>query len=811
KVTPKVAEPAIPITKPAITEPKPAIPGPKPAIPITKPAITEPAITGPKPSITGPEGDSRVVGISNRHNAADRLFPQKGYVPVPAQVTEAARAKVAAGKADPDALARAIAEGKQHYNAEAVAVLNEGKRLKMLDLNAKRRTLDRAIASGDKAAISEAQKAHDLSEAALHEYVGHVQQGKTEWSNVGRQLQVGVTHDHGDYAGMLARMTRAKGAPLSKAEKAAASAATESVRLAEQKVLEKELEAAKAEIERLSAKRVPSIRAVKRKALDREYEALKADLARIVGKMSAGPDPEIYVQCAKIAVNRIKALGLSVADAADHVLELAKGHGLELDKKALIDAINENTTLSGVNAQIALAQARAEEARKALETGDYSTFETKPRPEYSGPKAKELEYALWERDQAIKKVRRAIADAAPKTWGQHAGIAVDLLRGMKLTADLSALGRQGIFALPAYPKEFTVAAIRAGQAFKSPVKAATMDRAIHTGMKAMRRQKAGLFIAEGESSMGSRAFREEAFAAKDLLNKLPGFNLVHPPSERHYVTMLNELRAQIFDSIADKHPNATLKELKDVAALVNVFTGRGHGKIIDAVAKHGSAVFLAPRFMYSRLQLWPLLLKHIVFGNPLTQKVALRMALSQIATYASLFPLAKAAGAEVSYDPESPDFLKIKLGNTRIDILGGLQGNLRQASLTSKHLAKDKADPQLGKRMFKIYVRNKLNPIISLMFNLFEGKDAVGQPFLRDKHGKITPKAIAEDTAKEFVPLSIRDIAEITTDSKTKGGAKAIGIASTIGGFGVQNYQAKPKKANSGKAQPFGGKFKTGP
>jgi hypothetical protein len=159
-------------------------------------------------------------------------------------------------------------------------------------------------------------------------------------------------------------------------------------------------------------------------------------------------------------------------------------------------------------------------------------------------------------------------------------------------------------------------------------------------------------------------------------------------SERAYSGFLNVLRVQAFMEGAttlqeegytmDKNPEV----FRAMADFVNNATGRGTGgRTFENAASKLSLVFFSPRLIKSRLNLL----------NPVyylkmpasVRAIALKRMSKLMATSTLLVSLAAimAAGnggddeddVTVELDPRSSDFAKIRMGNTRIDFLGGFQ------------------------------------------------------------------------------------------------------------------------------------------
>src|SRR5690606_16829371 len=99
-----------------------------------------------------------------------------------------------------------------------------------------------------------------------------------------------------------------------------------------------------------------------------------------------------------------------------------------------------------------------------------------------------------------------------------------------------------------------------------------------------------------------------------------------------------------------------------------------------------NSLFFSPRLISSRVQL---LNPAYYMSLPAPLRVEALKDLAAFGGVAStVLGLAKASGAEVETDPRSTNFAKIKVGDTRYDILGGFQQYLRLASVIATNSTK---------------------------------------------------------------------------------------------------------------------------
>lgn len=412
--------------------------------------------------------------------------------------------------------------------------------------------------------------------------------------------------------------------------------------------------------------------------------------------------------------------------------------------------------------------ASTERLKARLESGDLST---KAKP----PRNPELERAYFENDKLKKQVRQTIAAQKPRTLTEKAlTVARDvgnIPRALKTTFDLSAPLRQGLVLSAANPKIAARAFVEQLRAFKSGAYAHAANKAILEGENAPLYKRAGLYLSDPES--GVIGEHEEAFLS-NFVGKIPGV----AGSERAYTTYLNTLRAGVFDKMSGGK-NLSKEDLEAIAHFVNIATGRGTLGKFEKASTGLASVLFSPRYLTSRFQLPFTPLKA---GASPKVRLAITKQLAQYAgTVFAFVKFAESQGAQVTWDPTSSDFMKVRLGNTRIDCLGGMQ----QAIVFSNRIAQGRTvsttgkESDLGKPGFggrtrlnvaEDFARSKLSPTPGYIATwLNGGKDGVGN------------NLDAADTAKDFfTPLIANDFYEsIQAQGVPKG--IALGIASGLG------------------------------
>jgi hypothetical protein len=291
--------------------------------------------------------------------------------------------------------------------------------------------------------------------------------------------------------------------------------------------------------------------------------------------------------------------------------------------------------------------------------------------------------------------------------------------------------------------------------------------------------------------------REENFMSH-WIEKVPVIGHIVRASDRAYTGFLHKVRADVFDDLIRKGEDVGInwhddtKSLKQLANYINAATGRGSLGKFEQSAPILNAVFFSPRLITSRLKL----MNPLTYTDPRLNPFVRKQAVSDLVKFAGIattvLALAKAGGAQVSMDPRSADFAKIKVGNVRLDVLGGFQQFFRTAYLINpfnKTYVDGKGEEQpfgkyggkTKKDILERFMESKLSPPVSLVKDYLDGKDATGKPF-----------TVKGELATRYYSLFIQDFIDATKDSGAKGAALA---TPGVFGVGVQTYAADDRSA----------------
>jgi len=371
------------------------------------------------------------------------------------------------------------------------------------------------------------------------------------------------------------------------------------------------------------------------------------------------------------------------------------------------------------------------------------------------------------------------------TWQKFlsgAGEVLNLPRALMASFDLSAPLRQGV-VMTSRPKQFF-------PAFVSMFKQAGSDKAFRAVQEEIAARPTYKLMRESKLALtdigGDLAGREEMFMS-NLGEKIPLVKYGIKASNRAYTGFLNKMRADVFDDMVKKATalGRNVDEVApDIAKFVNSATGRGDLGALNKAAPVLNSIFFSPRLMASRVNM----LNPIYYAklDPMVRKEAIKSMLTMGAVAGTALGLAKAGGAEVETDSKSADFGKIKVGDTRYDILGGFQqyivlaSRLLSGKMTSSTTGKEISltegyKPTTRQDIIINFLKSKENPILSYMTGFLDQTNQMGQQF----------NAGAE-AINRFIPMFAQDIVDLTED---KGLVKALGMElPSAFGVGVQTY-----------------------
>lgn len=363
--------------------------------------------------------------------------------------------------------------------------------------------------------------------------------------------------------------------------------------------------------------------------------------------------------------------------------------------------------------------------------------------------------------------------------------ALNLPRSFLSSWDVSAVLRQGGFITLGHPLQALKSIRPMFRALLSERNALIVEQEILSRPNAGRYKASKLYLASLDEF---RLSKQEEIMMSRFANLVPGVRM----SNRAFMTFLNKLRADSFDSLVGSLENRgaplSLVELEAVSNYINVATGRGNLGKAAGGAETLATAFFSPRLVASRFQL--LAGQPLYHGSARTRLLVAGEYGRMLTGLAVVYGLGTLAGADIESDPRSTDFGKLKFDNTRVDPMLGLSQNtvlLSRLATGEMITSKGKELPIRGKIPFggtsaadllARFTRTKLAPTVGTTVDVLSGKNVVGE--------EVTPKSAALNLV---TPLSLKDIYDVMLEQGVPVGT-AISILSLFG-MSVQHYEPK--------------------
>lgn len=272
-------------------------------------------------------------------------------------------------------------------------------------------------------------------------------------------------------------------------------------------------------------------------------------------------------------------------------------------------------------------------------------------------------------------------------------------------------------------------------------------------------------------------------------------------SNRAYVSFANDLRSSLFDNMIKDTTNITGKKVtpdqaKKIARYINVTTGRGSLGNFEVAASDLNAALFSPRLLSSRIEMMTNPMLYLNSGAAVRRQ-ALKSALAMSSFIGGTAGAAALAGADVNLNPNDSDFMKIKMGNTRLDLGGGFLQPVRliHQLVSGKYVDSSGTEKDLGNEFFSPdraslvgnFLANKMSPAASTTLDLLQSKEKNGQRV--NKYGEpLTSGHIAKDL---FLPMVMEDLGELLKEDPSL--LYLLGPSVLGGGVQVQ----KPKKVRA--------------
>lgn len=318
-----------------------------------------------------------------------------------------------------------------------------------------------------------------------------------------------------------------------------------------------------------------------------------------------------------------------------------------------------------------------------------------------------------------------------KGFVRGAGIA----KSLKATLDNSALLRQGLPTLLTHP---TVWYKNAVQSF--------MDIAnVMRGKDVMREVQAEIISRPSYEAMLKDKVAigavEEAYPDSQLLEKIPYLGRLHKASETAFTAFQHRTRADLYDLYTQIAKDSGLEQTTGIGIgkLVNSLTGRGDLGQLERAAGAVNNIFFSPRLFKSHLDILSDPFKFKGKENEFVRRQASINLAKMVVGVSSVLAVANAIRpGSVETDPRSSDFGKIRVGDTRFDVSGGIASLLTLGARVFSHHTKSSTTGKVtdlfaGKygqpTVWDVvinYGTNKLSPVAGTFKNVLQGRTFQG-------------------------------------------------------------------------------------
>lgn len=394
-----------------------------------------------------------------------------------------------------------------------------------------------------------------------------------------------------------------------------------------------------------------------------------------------------------------------------------------------------------------------------------------------------------------------------------------LTKGAKAALDFSRTFRQDWKTVFSHPK---IWAVNTGKSFKDAVDQFG-GKEVLDSVKAdiVSRPNAPLYEAmQKASGIDLFPINEEAFPS-NLLEKTPGIRRLYKTSEAAFTAGEQRQRADLTDLYVNvaKQRGVDLTDKKELASFgefIGDLTSRGKVKNAGRADLYNK-LFFAPRNLKANLRFLT-----AEQGHGASSFVRREAAKNLIKTAAGTALILQTAAAlrpgSVERDPRSSNFGKIRIGDTRFDMTGGMASltTLAMRLLPTMHdgkmglWSKSSTSNQYSNLLSKQYGKStaldtltsfaegKASPIASTLIDIWKGQTFSGD--------KVTPKGEASNL---FTPLGYSNYTELKNDPKSAN--KLVAMLADSLGISTNTYSGLKEWTKVNSQQILGFKAKVDP
>lgn len=389
-----------------------------------------------------------------------------------------------------------------------------------------------------------------------------------------------------------------------------------------------------------------------------------------------------------------------------------------------------------------------------------------------------------------------------------------LAKSLQASLDDSAVLRQGWRTLFTNPTEWLKNAKASFSDITRTLKGEDVVSAIKADIYSRKNALNGMYD-DMDLAVG---IHEEAYPTS-LPEKVPVAGRVFRASETAYEGFLTKMRADIADTTINiaKQTGVDLTskvEMKSIGEMINSLTGRGSLGKAEVIGKHINSVLFSPKLFKSHIDVLTHPLGFDIAGTKITKftqkRAAVNLAKFVTGTAVVLEIANVVSPGSVEWDPRSSDFGKIKVGNTRFDVTGGMSSVVTLAarllptyskdgeghifgikgmgqyskSSTSKKLSLLNS-PDFGststEKLLTDFAANKLAPMARLVYNLSRQKDFDGNPV-----------TLGGETLNLLTPLPVKTYSELKNDPNSAN--LLVALMADMMGISTNTYGSNKKK-----------------
>ena len=379
------------------------------------------------------------------------------------------------------------------------------------------------------------------------------------------------------------------------------------------------------------------------------------------------------------------------------------------------------------------------------------------------------------------------AYAKPENWGKVLSALAGNAKAIKASFDNSAIFRQGWKTLWTNPVSWQKNAIRSFVDIYHELGGKEVMDGIMADIYSRPNALNGMYKKE-KLAIGTI---EEAFPTH-WPRRIPIVGRIYKASETAYTGFVYRQRVDIFDKYVEiAHRSGA--DTKGIGKVVNALTGRGHLGALEPSASVFNNIFFSPRLLKSNIDLLTAHATDKNMGKFAREQAAVNL-LKVVGGTAAVLTIANVMRpGSVEWNPQSADFGKIRIGDTRFDVTGGLGALVTLAwrlitmhsksSTTGKvtDLRSGKYGEQTATDVVYNFFENKLSPAAAFAKDILKGTTFNGK--------KVT---VGGELYNLFMPLTPQTAIEV---AQNPNGANAV-IAVIVDALGisVNTYSGKTMK-----------------